>query len=1132
MLKFEGKKWLCAMLAAVMIAASPLNGILTVFAEPDEDEEVYDEAEYNDEEVYGFDDPNEDDLYNDPDENIDDVVVDEYIEEDVEAYDDYTEATGVYDDQGDESEEDTDTDTEKTDSDNQKSMGESSVAELDKLAYNGSDLGAVYTKESTTFKVWSPKATRVQVVLYATGSDKEENSKYISVTDMEYDETCGVWSAVIEGDLLNKYYTYYVYNGKKGKETVDIYAKAAGVNGNRGMIVDLESTNPEGWENDKHVSVGTQSEAVVWEVNVKDFSSDPASGVSEKNRGKYLAFTETGTTVNSNGVTTTGLDYLKELGVNYVQLLPIFDFGSIDESSKDDQFNWGYDPKNYNVPEGSYSSDPYDGNVRINEVKQMIQSIHNNGMGVVMDVVFNHTYDGAKSWFNITVPDYYYRFTDSGTWSNGSGCGNDTASEHAMFRKYMVDSVVYWAKEYHIDGFRFDLMGLHDVDTMNAIRRELDALEGGDKILMYGEGWSLGTSAEPGTVMATQYNVSKMSDRIGAFNDGLRDGVKGSNFNASEGGFIQGGQGTAKVKSGITGETISSWAKTPTQTVTYNSCHDNYTLWDKLVATSGSFEDYTQRNENLVAMNKLASAIALTSQGISFFQAGEEFARTKKGDENSYRSSSKINRLDWERRLEYSDLVQYYAGLIEIRKNFAPFTDATGESAKKISFIPNTPKNVIAYTLKNTVTQGTQWDQVAVFFNASPNDEQITLSGSDLPEEWVIIANGDSAGLNGLGLVNENTVKVKAGQALVIVDKESFDKLALKSDKGSVIVRHADADTGETIKLETVVGLIGKKYALKPDTSISAEYTYRRTEGSVNGKFSAEGANVTFYYTKYNGTFGTVVIKFVDSETGNELYDPITQRGRTGERYFTAEIPTIKGYALDLRSLPKNGAGKYTNGNIDVVYKYAPVENEPVTVHYYNSNKWDNITLYSYGNGVQNSREIKELLGNWPGTAMSNDGDGWWTYTIPADVVKGVTGVKVIIANGNAQDPLSGNEGYLVSGEAWIKDGVVSDKNDKEIVYTGNINVLYVDYSGSIIDKDVITGDISSEYNIVPREFFGYELASQSDNTAGYYTAEEINVIFNYIPNYGKGLIVWLAAGGIVVLAGGIAAFILRKKKS
>ena len=223
-----------------------------------------------------------------------------------------------------------------------------------------------------------------------------------------------------------------------------------------------------------------------------------------------------------------------------------------------------------------------------------------------------------------------------------------------------------------------------------------------------------------------------------------------------------------------------------------------------------------------------------------------------------------------------------------------------------------------------------------------------------------------------------------------------------------------------------------------------------------------------------------------------------------------------------MRSLPKNGAGKYTNGNIDVVYKYAPVENEPVTVHYYNSNKWDNITLYSYGNGVQNSREIKELLGNWPGTAMSNDGDGWWTYTIPADVVKGVTGVKVIIANGNAQDP----------GEAWIKDGVVSDKNDKEIVYTGNINVLYVDYSGSIIDKDVITGDISSEYNIVPREFFGYELASQSDNTAGYYTAEEINVIFNYIPNYGKGLIVWLAAGGIVVLAGGIAAFILRKKKS
>ncbi len=1009
----------------------------------------------------------------------------------------------------------------------------SSVAELDKLAYSGDDLGAAYTKEATTFKVWSPTATKVQVLIYAKGSDEEEDSKYLSVTDMEYDDSNGVWSAKVEGDLLNKYYTYYVYNGKKGKETVDIYAKAAGVNGNRGMIVELASTDPEGWENDKHVSVDSQSEAIVWEVNVKDFSNDPDSGVSSKNRGKYLAFTENGTTVKSNGTTTTCMDYLKELGVNYVQLLPIFDFGSVDESSKEDQFNWGYDPKNYNVPEGSYSSNPYDGNVRINEVKQMVQSIHNNGMGVVMDVVFNHTYEGAKSWFNITVPDYYYRYTDSGTWSNGSGCGNDTASEHLMFRKYMIDSVVYWAKEYHIDGFRFDLMGLHDVETMNAIREALDQLDGGEKILMYGEGWSLGTGAEPGTVMATQYNITKMSDRIGAFNDGIRDGIKGSNFNASEGGYIQGGQGQSAVKSGIKAE-VGNWAAFPTQTVTYNSCHDNYTLWDKLVATSGSFEDYKMRNEDLVSMNKLAAAISLTSQGINFFQAGEEFARTKRGDENSYRSSSKINQLDWERRNDYSDMVQYYSGLIEIRKNFAPFTDPTDTSAKNIKFIESLPKGVIAYTLKNDITSDRQWNQVAVMFNATDSDAQVDLGGEGMPGEWVVVVNGDSAGLGGLSVINGSKATVKAGTALMLVDKTSFDSLKLKSDKGTVMVKHVDLDSGNVIKKQVISGTIGNKYSITADESLAMEYTFAGSEGEVNGKYSAEGAEVTLNYTKYTGTFGTATIKFVDSETGNELTEAIVQTGRTGSRYYTAELPTVRGYALDLTALPTNGAGKFTDGNTEIIYKYSPIENETITVHYNNKNGWDNVTLYAYGNGTQNGNETKEVIGEWPGSAMNNDGDGWWSYTIPSEKLKGVGGIRVIAANGNAQDPLAGNEGYNVSGEVWIKDGVVSKSKDKEkeVVSSGKINVIYVDYSGAIIDKDILTGEIDKEYEITPKEFFGYELTDSSENVGGYYTAEEINVIFNYSPNYGKSLIVWLAAGGVAVLAGGIAAFVLKKRSS
>ncbi len=1006
----------------------------------------------------------------------------------------------------------------------------SSVAELDKLAYNGDDLGATYTKGATTFKVWSPTAERVQVLIYATGSDEEEDSKYIFANEMTYDSKTGVWSATVTGDLLNKYYTYNVYTGKKGKETVDIYAKAAGVNGNRGMIVDLASTNPIDWDKDKHVSVDNQSEAIVWEVNVKDFSNDPASGISAKNRGKYLAFTENNTTVNASGTSTTGVAYLKELGVNYVQLLPIFDFGSVDEASKEDQFNWGYDPKNYNVPEGSYSSNPYDGNVRINEVKQMVQAIHNNNMGVVMDVVFNHTYDGAKSWFNITVPDYYYRFTDSGTWSNGSGCGNDTASEHLMFRKYMVDSVVYWAKEYHIDGFRFDLMGLHDVETMNAIRAALDELEGGEKILMYGEGWSLGTNAEPGTVMATQQNMKKLSDRIGAFNDGIRDGIKGSNFNASEGGYIQGGQGQASVKSGITAE-VGNWANFPTQTVTYNSCHDNYTLWDKLVATSGSIDDYKVRDEKLVSMNKLAAAITLTSQGISFFQAGEEFARTKRGDENSYRSSSKINQLDWDRRNDYSDLVQYYAGLIEIRKNFAPFTDPTETSVKNIKFIENLPKGVIAYTLKNDLKDENQWKQAAVMFNATGENVEVELP-EGLANDWVVVVNGDSAGLGGLSVVNGNKAVVKSGTALMLVDKESFDSAKLKSDKGTVTVKHVDIDSGNVIKKQVISGTIGNKYSVKADDSLSMEYTYKNSEGSVTGKYTAEGTEVTLNYTKYTGTFGTATIKFVDSETGKELTDAITQTGRTGDRYYTAEIPTIKGYALDLTNLPTNGAGKFTEGNTEIVYKYTPIQNEAVTVHYYNSNGWDNLTLYAYGNGTQNASETKAIVGEWPGAAMKNDGDGWWSYTIPSADLEGVSGVRVIFANGNAQDPLAGNEGFLVSGEVWINNGVIADKNDKEVVSSGKVNVIYIDYSGAVIDKDVYKGEIGKSYDIAPKDFFGYELVDNADNVVGNYTAEEINVIFNYHPNYGKSLIVWLAAGGVAVLAGGIAAFVLRKRKT
>ena len=350
-------------------------------------------------------------------------------------------------------------------------------ANLDKSAYSGNDLGASYSKKATTFKVWSPNAASVRVNIFEHGSDNEGDAGSIMSRAMSLDKTTGVWSVTINGDLLNKYYTYSVTHGKTIKETADVYAKACGVNGQRSMVVDLSTTNPDGWENDKHVLVQNQTDASVWEISVADFSSSESSGVSEANRGKYLAFTEEGTTVNGvQGASSTCVDYLKKLGVKYVQIMPFYDFGSVDESKNImDQYNWGYDPVNYNCPEGSYSTNPKKGEVRIKECKQMIQALHNAGIGVIMDVVYNHTYT-SDSWFQRTVPNYYYRMNNDGTFSNGSGCSNDTASEHLMFRKYMIDSVTYWASEYHIDGFRFDLMGLHDVTTMNSIRTALDNL--------------------------------------------------------------------------------------------------------------------------------------------------------------------------------------------------------------------------------------------------------------------------------------------------------------------------------------------------------------------------------------------------------------------------------------------------------------------------------------------------------------------------------------------------------------------------------------------------------------------------------------------------------------------------------
>lgn len=799
------------------------------------------------------------------------------------------------------------------------------AANLDKSAYSGNDLGASYSKKATTFKVWSPNAASVRVNIFEHGSDNEGDAGSIMSRAMTLDKTTGVWSVTINGDLLNKYYTYSVTHGKTTKETADVYAKACGVNGQRSMVVDLSTTNPEGWENDKHVLVQNQTDASVWEISVADFSSSESSGVSEANRGKYLAFTEEGTTVNGvQGASSTCVDYLKKLGVKYVQIMPFYDFGSVDESKNImDQYNWGYDPVNYNCPEGSYSTNPKKGEVRIKECKQMIQALHNAGIGVIMDVVYNHTYT-SDSWFQRTVPNYYYRMNNDGTFSNGSGCSNDTASEHRMFRKYMIDSVTYWASEYHIDGFRFDLMGLHDVTTMNSIRTALDNLYAdgsGSQILMYGEAWDMATNCDEGTVMASQKNLKQLSDRIGAFDDTIRDAIKGST-GGTDGAFVQDGSRRANLKTGIAGQsdTTTGWANVPSQCVTYASCHDNLCLYDKLVGSVyGADGKYRKRYEDLVAMNKLSAAIVITSQGIPFSLGGEEFCRSKDGDENSYASSRKENMLDWENVDLYSDVIEYYRGLYKIRDAFAAFSDSTAATANSLTCLSDVPKGVTGYTINNT--ESGKWSQMCVIFNGSDSAQNVTAKG-----DWVVLADNKTAGLRNIKNVT-NSVKVEAHSAVIMVDTKSYDSAGIMDDEGAVVIDYYDNKTEKLIKSQTLTGELGTSYDVT-NLASTLNYDVKKTDGEIKGVFTDQVGHAKVYVEEYDGEMSTVTVKFVDETNNTEIEDSFLVKNRKGEQYYTPDLPSIKNYKLVLDDLPTNGAGKLDSASKTVTYKYTRVTDD------------------------------------------------------------------------------------------------------------------------------------------------------------------------------------------------------------
>ena len=790
---------------------------------------------------------------------------------------------------------------------------------LDETTYQDT-LGAIYSKKSTTFRLWSPAAESVKVCIYKTGSDSEKGAQMLSSNSMKYNKKNGVWSLTLSGDYKNLYYTYLVTARGEKHEVVDPYAKAVGVNGNRGMIVNMKDTDPEGWSQDSFKRVKCAAEAVVWEVSVRDFSAAASSGVSEANRGKYLAFTESDTTLNGEGKYATCVAYLKELGVNYVQINPFYDFASIDEADTETaQYNWGYDPKNYNVPEGSYSSDPYDGRVRIRECKAMIRALHEAGIGVIMDVVYNHTYFSEDSFFHQIAPYYYHRFNEDGSWSNGSGCGNDVATERKMVRRFILDSVTYWAQEYHIDGFRFDLMGLMDVETMTGIRSSLDKLEGGQSILMYGEAWNLSTAAPADVKLATQDNMHLLPERIGAFNDAGRDAIKGSNFNAPEKGFVQSGKGKSGVRAAIDGDG-GGWAKVANQCVNYASCHDNLTLYDKLTASVYGDDGYNKRREDLVAMNKLSAAIVLMSRGTPFMLAGEELGRTKSGDENSYISPVEVNQIDWTNREKYGSLFDYYQGLIRIRKAVGTLNRQNNKTTK-ISYLDTDSKGAIAYQVSDT-----DHPTLVVAFNGSTEEAaNVTLPAGN----WVMIADGDRAGMLSLGSVKD-TMNVPATSCAVLIDADSFRKLGSEATEATVYVRYHDTVTQSTVYEECLHGRVGDAFDLAIPDAILFHYNILSNTDELQNTFEDMFSVLTIECEEYEGGYSSVTFRFLD-EDDLPIADAVVMTNRVGQQYYSPALPVVLGYSLDLKKLPDNGAGLYTDEPVEVVYRYHLSGTEQVT---------------------------------------------------------------------------------------------------------------------------------------------------------------------------------------------------------
>lgn len=967
--------------------------------------------------------------------------------------------------------------------------------------YDGDDLGATYTPTATTWKVWSPAATAVQLKLYKTGTDRENGAGVIGTYDLSKDasfSTNGLWKITLQGDYKNVYYTYMVTAADTSgtvvtNETQDIYSQAVGANGDRSMVVDLDSTDPEGWEDDQHVLFDDMTQTYVWEIHIRDFSCDPESGISAENQGNYLAFTEGGTTLQSDlsdESISTGIDYLVEQGINCVQLMPFADYDQVDEIAGDSSTrrNWGYNPKNYNVPDGAYSSNPYDGNVRITEVKKMVQALHDRGISVIMDVVYNHTAGYEASCFTKTVPGYYYRMSSSVAYVDGSGQGCELASENAMVRNYIVQSLLYWVEEYHIDGFRFDLMACIDCDTLNKARAEINKLfTGADKIPMYGEPWAGGTTAC--TNPATELNIAALNSGVGVFSAEMRDAATTieAKTNVSGSSWVEGNTGsTGTVVAGILANNVSS---DNTQTVNYAECHDNYALWDKITgastskgegkATTSSAPNADSTDEVYLDRLQLAGALFATSQGITFMQLGTEFARTKQGQFNSYNSSDEINQLDWSRLVNYDSVVQYYRGLNKIHDVYSAFSDDTGAIESKYNWISNSG-SLIAYTINNSASG--EWGKVAVLLNNASSSQTVSLGESG----WVVVANGTKAGVAALETISGSSATVEARSAMILVDDASYIDFSSNYTYGTLTTNHYV--NGQLEKTTTAKYQVGDKYHALKDEELLVSNNVTSTTGAASGTFTGD-TTVNYYYESNGKDMGTLTVQYVDLN-GRKVTPDMEYTLENGDEY-NIPVCSVEGYQLNTDAYPENTTGTF-DGDKTIVFNYKPLDSSTVTIHYYNTrSNWSKVLCYAY------TEDGEEPLGAWNASArntqamMTSEGNNWFTIEVP------IASCKVMFyttTSSGGQEPGQNEPGYAVAGECWVQNKVVT-YNATQVVSCINIE------TGKKVKEDTVTTEqrkSTETYSTTAPVVDGATLVASPANAAGFYQPGVTNIVYLY----------------------------------